>query len=43
MNMLAHYHAQIWNGNELARAFGISQPSVKRYLDLLTDALVVWQ
>ncbi len=42
-NMLAHYHAQIWNGNELARAFGISQPSVKRYVDLLTDALVVWQ
>ena len=42
-NMLAHYHAQIWNGSELARAFGISQPSVKRYVDLLTDALVVWQ
>ena len=42
-NMLAHYHAQIWNGSELARAFGLSQPSVKRYVDLLTDALVVWQ
>ncbi|MEA1875784.1 MAG: ATP-binding protein [Bacteroidota bacterium] len=42
-NMLAHYHAQIWNGSELARAFGISQPSVKRYVDLLTDSLVVWQ
>jgi len=42
-NMLAHYHAQIWNGSELARAFGISQPSVKRYVDLLSDALVVWQ
>ncbi len=42
-NMLAHYHAQIWNGSELARALGVSQPSVKRYVDLLTDALVVWQ
>ncbi len=42
-NMLAHYHAQIWNGSELARAFGISQPSVKRYVDLLSDSSVVWQ
>ncbi len=42
-NMLAHYHGQIWNGSELGRAFGISHASVKRYVDLLTDALVVWQ
>ena len=42
-NMLAHYHAQVWNGSELARAFGMSHASVKRYVDLLTDALVVWQ
>ncbi|MCZ6874838.1 MAG: ATP-binding protein, partial [bacterium] len=25
--MLAHYHAQIWNGAELARAFGVSAPT----------------
>ena len=41
--MLAHYHAQTWNGNELARAFGISHTAVRRYLDLLTGSLVVWQ
>ena len=23
-NMLAHYHAQIWNGAELARALAVS-------------------
>jgi uncharacterized protein len=41
--MLAHYHAQTWNGAELARALGVSQPTVRRYLDALTDALVVRQ
>jgi len=41
--MLAHYHAQTWNGSELARALGVAQPTVRRYLDALTDALVVRQ
>lgn len=41
--MLAHYHGQVWNGSELGRALGLSHASVKRYVDLLTDALVVWQ
>lgn len=41
--MLSHYHAQRWNGAELARAFGLSESSVRRYLDLLSDALVVRQ
>jgi predicted AAA+ superfamily ATPase len=41
--MVAHYHAQTWNGSELARALGVSQPTVLRYLDALTDALVVRQ
>ncbi|MBK7623767.1 MAG: ATP-binding protein [Kineosporiaceae bacterium] len=41
--MLAHYHAQTWNGSELARALGVSQPTTRRYLDALTDALVVRQ
>jgi predicted AAA+ superfamily ATPase len=39
--MVAHYHAQVWNGAELARSFGISEPTVRRYLDLLTSALVL--
>jgi len=41
--MLAHYHGQTWNGSELARALGVSQPTVARYLDALSDALVVRQ
>lgn len=41
--MVAHYHAQTWNGAELARALGVSQPTVRRHLDALTDALVVHQ
>jgi predicted AAA+ superfamily ATPase len=41
--MLAHYHGQIWNGAELARAFGVSATTVRRYLDVLHGALVVRQ
>jgi predicted AAA+ superfamily ATPase len=41
--MLAHYHGQTWNGAELARALGVSQPTTRRYLDALTDALMVRQ
>ena len=42
-SMLAHYHGQLWNGAELARAFGVAATTVRRYLDLLTGALVVRQ
>jgi predicted AAA+ superfamily ATPase len=41
--MVAHYHAQTWNGAEIARAFGVGESSVRRYLDLLTGALVLRQ
>jgi uncharacterized protein DUF4143 len=34
-NMLAYYHAQIWNGAELARALAVSESTVRRYLDIL--------
>jgi DNA-binding IclR family transcriptional regulator len=30
--MLAHYHAQTWDGAELARRFGMSVATVRRYL-----------
>lgn len=33
--MLGHYHGQTWNGAELARSFGVSERTVRRYLDLL--------
>lgn len=39
--MLAHYHGQIWNASEFARAFGTSEASVRRYLDLLVETFVV--
>ena len=41
--MLAHYHGQVWNGAEFARAMGVSEPTVKRYLDILTGAYMVRQ
>jgi len=41
--MLAHYHGQLWNGAELARAFGVAASTVRRYLDLLTGAKVIRQ
>lgn len=41
--MLAHRHAQVWNGAALASALGESYPTVKRHIDLLTGALVVRQ
>jgi predicted AAA+ superfamily ATPase len=41
--MIAHYHGQVWNGAELSRAFGVSAMTVRRYLDLLTSALVLRQ
>ena len=41
--MVAHYHGQIWRNADPARALGVSEPTVRRYLDLLTDALVLRQ
>ena len=41
--MVAHYHGQTWSNAEPARALGVSEPTVRRYLDLLTDALVLRQ
>jgi predicted AAA+ superfamily ATPase len=42
-NMLAHYHGQIWNAAELARALASSESTVRRYLDLLTGLFMVRQ
>ncbi|HKI02728.1 MAG TPA: ATP-binding protein [Thermoanaerobaculia bacterium] len=38
--MLAHYHGEIWNGSELARAFGVSQKTVRGYLDTLCSTFM---
>ncbi|MBI1946047.1 MAG: ATP-binding protein [Deltaproteobacteria bacterium] len=42
-SMLAHYHAQLWNGAELARAFAMSETAVRHYLDVLSDTFMVRQ
>jgi predicted AAA+ superfamily ATPase len=42
-SMLAHYHGHILNSSELARAFGISDNAVRRYLDLLVGTFLVRQ
>lgn len=41
--MLAHYHGQTWNAAEFARALAVSEPTSRRYLDLLSDAFMVRQ
>lgn len=42
-HMLAHYHGQTWNAAEMARAMGLREPTVRHYLDIMTDAFMVRQ
>lgn len=42
-NMLAHYHGNVWNATEPARSLGVSEPTVRRYLDTLTGLFMVRQ
>lgn len=42
-SMVAHYHGQVWTSADPARTLGVSEPTVRSYLDLLTDALVLRQ
>ena len=39
--MLCHYHGQIMNYAEFARSFGISDMTVRRYLDILEGTFMV--
>jgi predicted AAA+ superfamily ATPase len=39
--MLAHDHGQIWNGAEFGRALGISEVTVRRYLDILEGVFML--
>ncbi len=41
--MLAHYHGNVWNAAEPARSLGVSEPTIRRYLDLLTGLFLVRQ
>ena len=42
-SMLAHYHGQIWNAAELARALAVNESTVRRYLDLMTGVFMIRQ
>ncbi|OGS37378.1 MAG: hypothetical protein A2293_07845 [Elusimicrobia bacterium RIFOXYB2_FULL_49_7] len=42
-HILAHYHGQIWNSAEPARSLGISETTVRRHLDILSDLFLVRQ
>lgn len=41
--MLANSHGQIWNAAPFAASLGISEPTVRRYLDILTGVFMVRQ
>ncbi len=41
--MIAHYHGQIWNASEFARALNVNQTTIARYIDLLEDLFMVRQ
>jgi len=42
-SMLAHYHGQTWNGAEIAGSLGVSQQTVRRYLDILAGLFMLRQ
>jgi uncharacterized protein len=39
--MLAHFHGQVWNAAELARSMGVSEPAIRRYLDVLEEVFMM--
>ena len=39
--MLAHYHGGVWNAAEAARSLGVTEPTARRYLDLLSGLFLV--
>jgi len=41
--MLAHYHGQTWNASELGRSMGLSDKTLRSYLDILTGTFMVRQ
>ena len=40
---VAHSHGQLWNGSEVARMLGVTEPVVRRYLELLTGTFMLRQ
>jgi predicted AAA+ superfamily ATPase len=41
--MLAHLHGQTWNASDLGRSMGLTDKTVRRYLDILTGTYMIRQ
>lgn len=41
--MLAHYHGQIWSAAPSAQSMGVAESTIRRYLDTLTQTLMIRQ
>ncbi|MBN1316105.1 MAG: ATP-binding protein [Anaerolineales bacterium] len=41
--MLAHFHGQTWNASQLARSMGLSDKTIRSYLDILTGTFMIRQ
>ncbi len=39
--MLSHYHGQVWNSAEPARSLGVSEPTIRRYLEIIEGFFLV--
>lgn len=42
-SMAAHFHGQAWNAAEFARSLGSSEPTARKYLDILTATFMIRQ
>jgi len=41
--MISHYHGHLWNASQIAKSLGLSAPTVRNYLDILTETFIVRQ
>lgn len=41
--MLAHLQGKIWNASQIANSLGVSPPTARHYLDILSDSFLVRQ
>lgn len=39
--MLAHYHGQVFNASEIGKSLGLSDDTMRRYLDILTGTFMI--
>ena len=42
-SMVAHCHGGVWSSSDPARSLGVAETTVRRYLDLMTDLLLLRQ